>query len=201
MSLSQWIALVGSVLLAPMALAAPVIENPSFEADRYGEYPGYASGNGGRIAGWQFTGNVGLNPCWADPETPAGPRHAFSDNGVIPHRRQVALMQNQCALSQEVAGFESGKKYRVTYHENARHYRRGKDLPRIAVLLGGETVVSEHAVAAKEPMGRHTLPYDVVESAVFTAPSSGAFDLIFKTTVGNGVTMLIDNVAIVEVAE
>jgi len=189
------------VLLSVAAFGVPTVVNPSFEADRYDVYPGYASNNGGRVTGWRYAGNVGINPWWFDPEKPAGPRHSFSDNGVVPHGRQVALMQNQCTLSQAVDGFEAGKKYRVTYYENARRYTQGKEPPRITVCLGGETVVSEHGVAPKEGMERRTLPYDYVESAVFTAPREGAFELLFKTTRGGGVTVLIDSVAVVKVEE
>lgn len=175
------------------------VANPSFEADRFANVPGQAATNDGVITGWTFKGNVGLNPWWVNPGKPAGPQHSFSDNGVIPHGRQVALMQNLCTLAQQVPGFEAGKRYRVTYWENGRAYNRSGTLPRLTVTLGGETIVSPHAIQSVEPQDHHTLPYNFVESALFTAPSDGAYELVFRTLVDGGVTVLLDNVAIAPV--
>ncbi|MBN2309040.1 MAG: hypothetical protein JXR94_08725 [Candidatus Hydrogenedentes bacterium] len=174
----------------------PALVNGSFEADRLDTHPGYARS----ISGWTHTGNVGLNPWWLDPKAPAGPQRPFADNGRIPHGRQVALLQNICTLSQSIPGFEKGKRYQVTYFENARHNRQPGRHPRITLLLGGETIVSPHAIEPVEGYEVFTLPYNFVESALFTAPASGAFDLVFRTLEGDRVTALIDDVRIAEVA-
>jgi len=188
-------------LLAACALAGPKVANPSFEADRFSRWPGGAGQNGRRITGWQFTGNAGVNPVWEGEGKAARPRHAFSDNGRIPHGRQVAFIQNVGSLKQTIAGFEKGRRYRVTYRENARHNNAPSRNPRLKVLLGGQLIVSEHAVTPAERIDTRTLPYAYVESAVFTAPADGAFDLVFATTFGDRVAVLIDQVRIVEVEE
>jgi len=176
----------------------PQVVNASFEQDRFTKYPGHAANNGG-ISGWTYTGNVGVNPFWETRGERERPRAPFVDNGQIPHGRQVALMQNECTLRQSVAGFRAGRRYRVTYHENARQYRQAKMDPRLRVTLGGEVVVSEHGIQPVEPANSRSLPYDFVESAVFEAPRDGAFELAFVTTVGGGVTVLIDQVSIEKV--
>jgi len=194
------VAVLGAFCWSLVAMAQPAVKNPSFEIDRFGRFPGSAKANGGTITGWTFTGNVGVNPWWDDAARQKGANHTFSDNGRLPHGRQVALMQNQCTLSQKVAGFKAGKKYVVTYSENARYGNwTAESPPRIVVTLGGETIVSEHPVAPVDKRDQRTLPFDFVESAVFTAPRDGAFDLVFTTTITHRVTILIDNVRIKEV--
>ena len=175
---------------------APRIENPSFEADVFKTYPGLAHMNGGRISGWKFTGQVGVNPIWAGAPERKGPQRPFVDNGMTPHGRQVALMQNRCTLSQTITGLKAGKRYRIAYFESARHMRRSKVPPRLVVTVNGEKVVSEHEVRCVDAPDRFTLPYDFVESIPFTAPEIGSADLVFKTTIDRGVTVLLDQVTI-----
>lgn len=105
-------------------------------------------------------------------------------------------MQNLCTLSQKITGLEPGKRYVVTYHENARQMRRIQGAPRLVVMIGDETIVSEHDVRCVDAPNQFTLPYDFVESASFVPPKSGEADLVFKTTVDGGVTVLIDQVTI-----
>ncbi len=187
------------ILTLPLA-AAPVVNNGSFEADRFGRAPGLAGVNGGKITGWRFKGHVGVNPWWQDPARQQGPVHSFSDNGRFPHGKQVALIQNVGELAQTIDGFEAGKRYVVTYFENARKLNYDPDAPpRIQVSLGGEVIVSLHPVAPVNDKNERTLPFDFVQSAAFTAPKSGAFDLVFKTTVGTRVTIFVDQVEIREV--
>jgi len=184
--------------LASWAVAAPKVVNGSFEADRYTKGAGQARGNGGRIQGWQFTGSVGINPTWEGEGKKAVPVHTFDDNGIVPDGRQVALLQNVCTLSQRIEGFEAGKRYRVTFRENARCRSRSPDPPRMEVTLDGQTIVSSHLVTPVDEFSKRTLPYHRVESAEFTAPRSGALELVFKTTLDTGLTVLLDQVAIEE---
>lgn len=184
---------------APLA-AAPVVENPSFEADQYGVSPGYASANGG-ITGWTYSGNVGINPVWANPSAQTGPSTPFLDNGAIPDGLQTALLQNTATLSQSVAGFEAGKHYVLRYNENARHLRQVPDDPRLVVRLAGQVVVVEHPVSTVDPNGVRQTPFKEVTSSVFTAPADGAFPLVFEATQGGGVTLFVDHVRIEEVAD
>jgi len=184
---------------AGIAAAAPRVVNPSFEADTFEVPPGYASNNGGAITGWQYQGNVGINPWWGNPAERTAPGHSFSDNAIVPAGRQVALMQNQCELRQTIDGFEAGKRYRLVFRENARKFNRAEARPRLEVTLGGETIVSPHAVTPVEAMNSRTLPYHLVESAPFTAPTAGTLKLVFKTTVGGGVTVLLDAISLDEI--
>ncbi len=174
----------------------PRIENPSFEVDLFKTYPGLARVNGGKISGWQFKGQVGVNPYWTGAPKRTGALRPFVDNGITPHGRQIVLMQNLCTLSQQVGGFEAGRQYVVCYYENARHMGRAKEPPRLVVTLGGQTIVSEHDVRCVDNPNQFTLPYDYVESAPFTAAKDGSFELVFQTTVDGGVTVLVDRVAI-----
>ena len=143
------------LILSPASVwAAPTVANPSFEADRYTAYPGLARANGGKIEGWAFTGSVGIDPCWEDPGKPSGPIHVFNDNGKVPHGRQVVFLQNRCTLAQRIEGFEAGKRYRVTFYENARRQSRSPDPPDLEVTLGGETIVSRTDPSACPKCGK-----------------------------------------------
>ena len=77
-----------TLLLAP-ALRAQSIPNPSFEANSFAFFPGYANvgGNAG-ITGWTVTGNAGLNPAGGNP---------FADNGATPQGANVAFVQSVAA--------------------------------------------------------------------------------------------------------
>ena len=189
------VAIVCSTVL-PSPGGGPVVQNPSFEADVYGICPGVARVNGGKITGWVWTGSVGINPVWSGAPDRTGPQRPFVDNGATPDGRQVALLQNLCTLKQKVDGFEAGKPYIVTYYENARRMRRADGPPRLTVTLNGETIVSEHGIRCVDDPNQFRLPYDYVESAPFTAPGDGAFELVFKTTLDGGVTVLLDQVAV-----
>lgn len=185
------------LLMSGYCLAGePRIENPSFEADVYKNYPGVARVNGGKITGWQFTGNVGVNPVWAGAPKQTGPQRPFVDGGLTPHGKQVALMQNLCTLSQTLNGLEPGKQYVIRYFENARHMRQIEGAPRLVVSANGDVIVSEHDVRCVDNPNQFSLPYNLVESTPFVAPKSGSAKLVFKTTVDGGVTVLIDQVTI-----
>ncbi len=198
MNRSILLAIVVALGLQSWAVAAPKVVNGSFEADRYTKAPGQARANGGKIQGWQFTGSVGLNPTWEGAGKKATAVHTFDDNGRVPDGRQVALLQNACTLSQRIEGFEAGRRYRVTFRENARRKSRSPDPPRLEVTLDGQTIVSSHLVTPADDFDRRTLPYHLVESAEFVAPRSGALELVFKTTLDTGLTVLLDQVQIVE---
>jgi len=94
----------------------------------------------------------------------------------------------------------AGKRYRVTFYENARRRSRSPDPPRLEVLLDGQTIVSPHLVTPVEEFDSRKLPYHFVESAVFVAPRTGALELVFTTTQETGLTVLLDHVAVEELA-
>jgi len=188
--------------LSAQLLAAPKVANPSFEAKRFAKWPGYVGANGGVIPGWKHTGKEGVNPIFEPREgKPPRVRHAFSDNGRIPHGRQVVFIQNAGKLSQKVPGFEKGKTYRVLFFANARHNHAPDRNPRLKVTLGGELIVSEHAVKPVDGIEARRVPYARVESATFKAPADGAFELVFEATFGDRVAVLLDHVRIEEVKQ
>lgn len=182
------------VALPAAAIAQPQVANPSFEADRFSTAPGYARVNGGAITGWEIEGQgVGINPL-ANGGAP------FLDNGRVPDGQQVALLQNAAMLRQEVPGFEQGKTYVLSFSVNARVHRQSVEWPRLKAMLGGQEVFPESDIIAAGRAQEMDASYRRVESVPFTAPSSGAFPLVFQTTREDGVTVLLDDVAITEIS-
>ncbi len=173
----------------------PQVVNGSFEADAYRKTPGTTGANGGRLTGWRHRGNVGVNPVWADPQKRTGPTAPFHDNGRVPDGRQIGLLQGPGSLSQTIAGFRAGERWRVVYRENGRVQRRGTEWPRARVLLGGQEVVSPHEVP---PVGRQDdfdTPFARVESAWFTVPADGPLELVIEAVQETATTtLLLDDV-------
>ncbi len=113
------------------SLSAQTISNPSFEADTFGTFPGYASGNGGAITGWTSTNytRVGLNPAGGSP---------FADNGTIPNGSKVAFLQNaaDADLMTTITGLTASTIYRVDFRSNAR----GGNTPNLKISINGAAV-------------------------------------------------------------
>jgi len=185
----------GLVLLGSTASAQPKITNGGFEADRYIAYPGLSAGNGKRITGWTYTGNAGINPTHGKDDKPASP---FADNARTPEKAHVLFIQNEGTVSQQVAGFAKGRTYRVHFRENARAFNRTATLPKLTVRLGGKTVVSPHLIEPVCKEGRRDMPYARVVSDVFVPVADGDYELVFQALNGGGVSVLIDDVRIVE---
>ncbi len=156
--------------------------NSSFEADTFGTYPGYVSGNG-PITGWSSLGGHGIN-------SSAGP---FADNGAIPHGARVAFMQGDGALSQTVSGFTVGAQYYVVYFENARN----GGIPAIEVQIGGTTIVSAHARA---PVGGGNSYVEVTSDPFIASATDLALSFIKSNPLGGDTTALIDNVCVLTLA-
>src|ERR1043165_3713222 len=185
------LSLIAAALLscAPTALpqTAPVISNPSFEADHFTNYPGLVSSNRA-MTGWFAVGNVGINPI-VDGRSP------YADNGAIPQGTQVAFIQSGGLLRQTLGGFIVGGVYQVQYAENACGQCFA---PAITVTVGADTVVVSHPVF---PVGGSN-SYHQVASAPFVATAT-SLQISFQNTVaGSGSTngassvALIDNVSI-----
>jgi hypothetical protein len=184
--------------LATLAAGAPQLTNPSFEVDRYSKWPGYARHNGGAITGWE--GVSGINPLWRNPEAQQGPDAPFLDNGKIPHGKQLAFIQGPGKLSQRLSGLEAGRRYQVTYRENARVHRPSEtaEWPRLRVLLGEQVIVSAHKVTPVTRKGDFSAPFYRVESGQFTPPRDGDYELRFETLQSSSSTVLLDDVRIAE---
>jgi hypothetical protein len=175
------------------------MDNPSFEADSFTQWPGYSGDNnpahndlpGGpnmAITGWvqSVLESSGINPI-SNGESP------FADNGTIPNGKQVAFIQTTTGetntLSQTITGLTVGSQYYVHYYENSRAATPAAIL---GVTLGSDVVIPDHSV----PSGS----YHEVFSDVFTATQTSE-DLTFSKSSPSAIdtTVLIDNVAIVPV--
>jgi hypothetical protein len=174
----------------PCAYAgAPVIVNPSFEADLFQYYPGYVQNNM-PITGWNALGCHGLNP------TPSG--SPFTDNGQLPDGRQAAFLQQNGAMSQVVKGFTVGAVYQIGYFENARNWLWGPDAPTAEMKVGDVTVVAPHAVT---PVGGNN-PYRFVVSDPFVTTATDLEIAIIKgSLLGTDTTLLIDKVVFITDAD
>jgi hypothetical protein len=89
-----------------------LVKNASFEGNPAGAFPGYGS-----ILAWEGSPGSGLNRA-GSPTAPAEP---FGDNGVVPDREQVAFIQGDGFLSQEITGLTPGEHYWLQFHYNARN--------------------------------------------------------------------------------
>jgi hypothetical protein len=160
--------------------------NPSFEADTFTVWPGYAGAGNGAIMGWSGGGGVnpvsGLNP--------------FTDNGQVPDRNQVAFIQGAGSLSQTIGGFTVAAPYDLRYRENARNSSGGA-LPSMKATMDGFEIVDDHTVT---PVGGAN-PYHVVTSAKFLAAHTDqVLSFVASSPGGGDSTALIDFVEVVPVA-
>lgn len=153
------------------------VRNPSFEANSQPTFPGY-----GAISSWasEGGGNTGINNA-------SGP---FHDNGVIPDRAQVALLQTAKLIRQEVVGMTPGQQYWLQFYYNVRNCCGGTiDL---IVRLGGVELAVFPAI---EPV-METNPYHLAQIE-FTA-SSPEGTLEFETVNSGDATVVLDAVTIVQ---
>ncbi len=186
----------GSVtsVVAQLTVGIPMT-NPSFEADAFLYWPGYSGSNPGG-AGTE-PGECGPITAWTQ-SNPAGTginpisngASPFADNGIIPQGTNVAFMQADSTLSQMVSGLTVGAPYYLHYYENAR----SGGTPALESRFGESVMAAAHTVS---PGG-----YKEVYSDVFTA-AAAEMELVFEKSnpLGGDTTVLIDNVAIVKVAD
>ena len=111
--------LAATLLLTTLPSVGQTITNPNFDANSFGNFPGYISGNGNTpITGWIASNadRVGLNPSGGTP---------FADNGTIPSAPNVAFLQAtgaiQPSLQTTVSGLNIGTKYNLSVRVNARN--------------------------------------------------------------------------------
>ena len=168
--------------LAAPPMRAQSIPNPGFEADSFTVWPGYASGNGGVITGWSFTGGAGLNPASANP---------FADNGAIPQGTNIAFIQSggnvSGSLSTTITGLITGDVYRLRFRANSRS---GYAPPAPGFSLDGRPLVT---FAASPAVGALNDYYYV--TGIFTASASTAALLIINHTFDDS-TLLVDDFSI-----
>lgn len=160
----------------------PVVVNASFEVDPVPPFPGY-----GTISGWTPGGGMDTGYGINEFGMP------FAGNGAVPDGTNVAFMQSNGNLSQDVHGFEIGAQYWLLYRENARQGCCG-GTGSLSVTVGGDTIVDTHSVT---PVGG-TNPYRVVGSHVFTAREETLTVTFIKSGDGD-ISALIDLVQILEI--
>ena len=176
-----FLALALGLATAPLS-AAPVIPNPSFEANPVPtNFPGYIVGNT-PIVGW-----ITNDPtrCGLNPGTNFGP---FADNGTIPNGARVAFLQSTgstTTLSTTITGLTAGTWYRVQFSANCRTQVIA---PRASYQVNGLP-----AVAFAVPFGG-SHPYTTV-NAIFRATATTAPLVISNTSAGDS-TLLLDNFTI-----
>ncbi len=160
-----------------VARRVPGIENPSFEANSFTVFPGYASGNG-TIVGWTAAGGAGLNPAGGSP---------FADNGTIPNGSQVAFIQNgaDSALSTVLSDLSAGQAYKVNFRVNAR----SGNTPNLKVEIDGNNVIT---TAVTPVGGANAYKYFAFD---FTA-TSGSHTMTLRSDSGGDNTVVLDDFSI-----
>jgi hypothetical protein len=155
-------------------VATSLLRNASFEA---GDLPG---GVGyGPILGWEAGGGTGIN----NIDQP------FRDNGIVPDRERVALLQGSTNLSQDVLGLTVGETYWLQFYYNVRNCCGGTiDL---AVNLGESELALIQDI---QPAGPDE-PFHFM-NVVFTATAKTAL-IQFSTTAEGDATALLDAITIV----
>lgn len=149
------------------------VRNPSFESNPAGGFPGY-----GTIDAW--TGGSGLNKS-------GGP---FHDNGVIPDREQIAFIQVNGVLSQEIANLTPNKEYWLQFRYNVRNCCGGTiDL---TVRFAGNDLGTIQQIS---PVGG---PNDYYFFSAPLTPTASSGALEFATTASGDATVLLDAVNIVQ---
>ncbi len=161
-----------------VAVVAAPLKNPSFDSTPAASGVGY-----GEIPGWVGGPSTGMNA--------AG--QPFADNGLIPDRKQVALVQGASFLTQEVRGLIPGKNYWLQFFYNVRNCcPEGEARMDLVVSLGGKAVAN---IAAIEPVGE-AQPYHF-HHVSFVAEAAN-LPLEFRTTPVGDATLLVDGVTVVQ---
>lgn len=172
---------VGSTPL--LNVVSSLVKNASFESNPAGAFPGY-----GDILGWQRSGSTGLNRT-DNPNNPAGP---FGDNGLVPDREQVAFIQGNGSLSQEITGLAQGRTYWLQFHYNARNCCGDRTVS-LNVRFAGKTLLEVADLKPRADAGETTYYF---ASLPFTAETSSGLLEFVGAAKGDG-SLVIDAVNIV----
>jgi len=177
-----------ALALAFLPASAQTIFNGSFESNSFPNGVGYASQNGGVIAGWTIS-----NPNYIGLNTSAGP---FANNGATPDGANVAFIQSYVgltnSLSTTISNLVPGAAYQVTFRANCRDYQENPNTA--AWSINGGAFVP---FTAAPPVGGAN-PY-YTNSGSFTATSNTA-PLILRNGLPTGdATVLLDDFRIVAI--
>ena len=180
-----------AALFLPALSGAQTIPNPSFEADTFAVFPGYASNNGGAITGWTSTtpASVGLNPAAGSP---------FADNGTVPAGPNVAFLQSTAGgtnLSTTISGLTNATAYRVSFRANARggnnaNLKVSIDSVNVNTSLDFATAAASQVITSVSSAN----PYHYVEFA-FTAAGATAGLTLLNDAAGDN-TVCVDDFSI-----
>ena len=148
--------------------------NPSFEDNSLPAFPGY-----GQIDDW--LGGSGVN----DATQP------FADNGSIPDRAQVAVIQGAGILSQVIGGLTPGQPYWVQFGYNTRNCcSPAESNPlHVTVRYGGTEIGSVSNITAGG--------YQAATLRFTPGAASGVLEFIASLPAGGDRTLLLDAVNIV----
>ncbi len=165
-------------------VSSSLVKNPSFEANAAPGFPGY-----GPILAWEGTGQTGLNATDA-PNTPAGP---FGDNGFVPDRQQVAFIQGNGTLAQEIHDLVPGRSYWLQFRYNARACC-GERVHHLRVLFAGTPLAEFRNLAPVADQGETAYAFAHVP---FTpAAATGRLEFVHEVESGDA-TVVLDAVQIV----
>lgn len=156
-----------------VSVTTQYVRNPSFDID---PQPGGAGYSG--MTAWSTNSvETGLNR--------AG--QPFLDNGAVPDGVQVAFMQKNAIMSQQIAGLMPGSGYWLQLRYNAR---TGGSISAVIRFAGAQigSIPAVVPVGASNPFRSITLP--------FTATGSSGL-LEIETTSADDATLLLDAVTIV----
>lgn len=157
-------------------VSTSLVRNSSFESNPKPEGVGY-----GPILAW--TGGSGIN-------TASGP---FHDNTSIPDRDQVAFLQGEKKLSQEISGLKPGSTYWLQFRYNARNCCAG-GVVNLTVQFAGRELVAIPGIEAASALGLESY-YTRTVAFVPDAPTG---TLEFSTTAQGDATLLLDAVNIIQ---
>lgn len=166
-------ALFDGITVVPRDTNNLVVVNPSFEAS--GDVAG--SGIITNIAGWQGTGNFGINKTDGTGQ--------YANNGAAPDQDHVAVLNDVSSISQVVSGLTAGQTYQLSVAYNAK----SGNSPHLQVKAGSTVLFEEDVTPAGGANPYHT------KTVSFTATDITA-QISFAQTKAGDQTVLLDDVKI-----
>jgi hypothetical protein len=160
-----------------VSVVSSFVRNPSFENNYNPAFPGY-----GPIDAWtgDGAGNTGVNES-------TGP---FHDNGTIPDRSRVALLQVNKSISQKLFNLVPGSQYWLQLRYNTRNCCGGTE--DFVARLDGNDLTETIRVT---PVGAK-LPYNFLSVPFVPAAPTAVLELASITS--GDATLLLDEVTVVQ---
>lgn len=177
------------VLLAsnPTVGQAQTIINSGFETSTSPTFPGYLNQAGNSLGTWT-TSNTGRAGAQRD-----GDPAPFANNGAKPEGVAVGFLQAgavpETSFSNTISGLVAGREYEIRYRVNAR----AGGIPSAILNVGGTDLVG----ATVQPVGG-TNPYHTISRSFVATGTSMPLTLIAGANNAADVTLLVDDVQVVE---